>query len=268
MNNDEVQLNDIADDLFILNRNTIEVLVHLDNADECIALYVVYYRLAKWQKTNVIKATDEYIMKTLKWGKQKTIRSKKSLKENGLIEIIQKRDESRITGWFIKINYIISKNSISKIFTHQEVSYQEVLKSTSTKQNTIALNNKYNCLNKQIPPIYPPKGNGSMEYLFQLFWNEYPKHISKGTAEKWFIKNNPTKDLVEIMVNKLKQQKKTKQWKKESGKFIPYPSTWLNAKGWEDEINPDDIELTEEEENKLLEKMLEEEKRKGEYYDN
>lgn len=147
---EELQLIDIADDLVILNRNTLETLIHLDDADNCIALYVVYYRLAKWQKTNKIKATDEYIKKTLHWGKEKIVRTKNILKKYGLIEIIQQRNESKVIGWFVKINYIISENTMSKIKVEQEVLNQEVLKSTSTEQETIALRNNINCLKNKI----------------------------------------------------------------------------------------------------------------------
>lgn len=28
----------------------------------------------------------------------------------------------------------------------------------------------------------------------------------------------------------------SEDWQKEGGKFIPYPATWLGARGWEDEI--------------------------------
>ena len=86
----------------------------------------------------------------------------------------------------------------------------------------------------------PPKGNDEVDELFQTFWKEYPKKRSKGDAEKWFKKNKPTKELVDLMINKIKQLKETEQWKKEKGQFIPYPASWLNSTGWEDEINVDD----------------------------
>jgi len=31
--------------------------------------------------------------------------------------------------------------------------------------------------------------------------------------------------------------KKSPEWTKDNGKYIPYPATWLNAKGWEDELD-------------------------------
>ena len=52
--------------------------------------------------------------------------------------------------------------------------------------------------------------------------------------------------------------KKSKEWKKENGKYIPHPTTWLNQKRWEDELN-DSHEETEEERIKRLEKEVSEE---------
>lgn len=91
---------------------------------------------------------------------------------------------------------------------------------------------------------YNPSTDDSQKYdnkIFEKFWNEYPKKISKGNAEKWFKKNKPTNDLVDLMIEKLKIYKETEQWKKDNGKYIPYPSSWLNAKGWEDEIQSNNI---------------------------
>lgn len=74
--------------------------------------------------------------------------------------------------------------------------------------------------------------------LVNKFWNVYPKKKSKGNVEKWFVKNKPSEDLVNEMITKINLLKETKQWKSDNGQYIPYPTTWLNAKGWEDEIQP------------------------------
>ena len=71
--------------------------------------------------------------------------------------------------------------------------------------------------------------------LFSTFWDAYPKKKSKGQAERAFAKLNPDDDLLATMLVALKQAKKSEDWLKEEGKYIPYPATWLNAKGWEDE---------------------------------
>ena len=82
---------------------------------------------------------------------------------------------------------------------------------------------------------------------FESFWWAYPKKKSKGQARKTFLKINPDEQLLAIMLATIKQAKKSKDWQKEGGKYIPYPSTWLNAEGWKDEylINPLDGVLSE-----------------------
>ena len=141
----EIKLNDIADDLLIINKTTIDKLFALENSAECVALYVFYYKTSKWQKTNKIKANDEYVKKCLKWGYDKIRKTKQTLKENGLIEIIQDRKEGRICGWYIKVSYLVSKKSIDDIkikVEEQEVNTpdkQEVGNSRSGGQNLSAL---------------------------------------------------------------------------------------------------------------------------------
>jgi len=76
----------------------------------------------------------------------------------------------------------------------------------------------------------------NLNKLFEIFYFEYPKKKSKGDAEKAFKAIKPNKELVVKMVDKIRLLKKTNDWKKEQGKFIPYPATWLRAKGWEDEV--------------------------------
>lgn len=72
--------------------------------------------------------------------------------------------------------------------------------------------------------------------LFVLFWAAYPKKKSKGDAEKAWKAIKPDLKLTNRMIDKINQLKKTPEWTKDGGQFIPYPATWLRAKGWEDEV--------------------------------
>ena len=74
---------------------------------------------------------------------------------------------------------------------------------------------------------------------FEKFWKAYPKKRDKGNAEKWFKKHKPSEKLTNIMIEKIERFKDTQDWKKQDGQFIPYPTTWLNAKMWEDEFETD-----------------------------
>lgn len=73
------------------------------------------------------------------------------------------------------------------------------------------------------------------ESEFDQFWRLYPKKRSKGQAEKTWVKINPDDDLLKQILSGLENAKKSIDWQKDGGQYIPYPSTWLNAKGWEDE---------------------------------
>lgn len=71
---------------------------------------------------------------------------------------------------------------------------------------------------------------------FDTFWKYYPKHKGKAEAVKAFSKINPDNELLEQMLTSLEEQKKSNDWKKNNGQFIPLPSTWLNQMRWEDEV--------------------------------
>jgi len=70
---------------------------------------------------------------------------------------------------------------------------------------------------------------------FDEFWAAYPKRKNRGRAEKAFNKLRPDDVLMAEIIQAISLAKKTPQWTKENGQFIPYPEKWLNAKGWLDE---------------------------------
>lgn len=71
---------------------------------------------------------------------------------------------------------------------------------------------------------------------FSEFWSHYPKKRSKGTALKAWKRLNITVELFSEILQGLTRAKNSPDWRKDNGKFIPYPASWLNARGWEDEI--------------------------------
>lgn len=78
----------------------------------------------------------------------------------------------------------------------------------------------------------------SREGAFAAFWQAYPRRKSRGQAEKAFAKLNPSEQLLAAILAGIERAKTSEQWTRDEGKFIPYPATWLNAKGWEDEDSP------------------------------
>lgn len=78
------------------------------------------------------------------------------------------------------------------------------------------------------------KNTDSSEQDFERFWSAYPKKKNKGQARSSFSRALK-KTSVETMISAVEKQKQSKDWKKDNGQFIPYPSTWLNAEAWENE---------------------------------
>lgn len=76
---------------------------------------------------------------------------------------------------------------------------------------------------------------GVDDFLFNRFWLAYPRKKSKGDALKAWKKLRPNEQLVTTMLVAIERDKSSEQWRKDRGQFIPYPASWLNAKGWEDE---------------------------------
>lgn len=234
-----INLNDISNELLIIPKATIDTLMKLENCSECISLYIFYYKTAKWQKTNQIKANDEYVKKSLKWGIDKIRKTKKTLKENGLIEIIQSRSNNKIDGWYIHLNYLVSskKSEDIKIQVSNNTCFQQVGEATSSFQEVSALKEYIKCLKKEIEVLKKEKDKKESNYddNFETFYKAYPRKIGKANVEKWFKKNKPDEELMNKILTSLEEHKKLKQW--QDKQFIPYPATWLNQKRWEDELD-------------------------------
>lgn len=81
----------------------------------------------------------------------------------------------------------------------------------------------------------PTSTQSTLKDRFETFWTAYPKKRSKGAAEKAWAKIKPNEQLTGEILSALERAKTSADWQKDGGQFIPYPATWLNAKGWEDD---------------------------------
>ena len=78
------------------------------------------------------------------------------------------------------------------------------------------------------------KTERTKEELFSEFWKVYPKKRDKAKAQKAFLKIKNVGKVFPAIMQALEKQKASADWQKDGGQFIPYPSTWLNGKRWED----------------------------------
>ena len=75
--------------------------------------------------------------------------------------------------------------------------------------------------------------------LFNKFWELYPKKVAKEYAYKCFINIDNLEIIFDDMINTLKKQKRMDSWLDK--RYIPNPSTWINQKRWEDEIDEQEV---------------------------
>lgn len=80
--------------------------------------------------------------------------------------------------------------------------------------------------------------DASLTQSFETFWTAYPKKKNRGQAETAFKKLNPDSDLLQTILKAVEVARSGDDWRKNGGQFIPYPATWLNAKGWLDGCAP------------------------------
>lgn len=78
-------------------------------------------------------------------------------------------------------------------------------------------------------------GSGNGED-FAAFWSAYPRKVGKDAALKAWKKRNGNLSLPAVL-KAIAEQRETDQWKKDGGKFIPHPATWLNQGRWQDDVS-------------------------------
>ena len=100
----------------------------------------------------------------------------------------------------------------------------------SSKNVNISKQRKEEKSNTPLPPT-----GGADKSLFDAFWKAYPKKKAKADAEKAFKALKVDGDLLSVILSALDEQKKSADWKKAEGQYIPYPATWLRGKRWNDE---------------------------------
>lgn len=85
------------------------------------------------------------------------------------------------------------------------------------------------------------------EQAFNTFWLAYPKKVNKKGCFKSFKNIKNLKEEMPLILDAVECFKRSKEWLKDGGQYIPYPTTFINQERWKDEI----IETREEKLNKI-----------------
>lgn len=73
---------------------------------------------------------------------------------------------------------------------------------------------------------------------FARFYKLYPRKQKPQAAEQAWRKLAPNAELQERIMFALAKQMTSIDWLKSGGQYIPHPSSWLNGRRWEDELQP------------------------------
>jgi DNA-binding transcriptional MocR family regulator len=73
---------------------------------------------------------------------------------------------------------------------------------------------------------------------FAVFWKLYPRKVQKAKAKAAWEKLAVTPEMFTVITAALARQVTSIDWLKSNGQFIPHPTSWLNGKRWEDELQP------------------------------
>ena len=147
----------IEDFIILTTTATLHNLFSYEKGSDAVALYLFYYYTAKWQKTNQVKATSDYTMKGLRWGRDKFSQAKRILLESKLVEDITNKDKAgKVNGWYIKINFIWTTEKGDQVVNSLLDKKTTLLKSHRVdKPQTNALSkNKINASSKDIISIF------------------------------------------------------------------------------------------------------------------
>lgn len=183
------------------------------------------------QKTGYCYAENSYFEQLYSLTERTIIRLIRELEAGGYI---------RVDGGGTKCRKIYAGVNTFRD-TDKNVSEPLTKMSVPTDKNVSAIINNIN--NNTIPPK-PPKGRQEKKIAewkperFESFWKFYPpvngKRPAKSRAIRAWDKLRPDDETIAQMGKALQREINSEMWRKGVG--IPYASSWLNSRAWEDEI--------------------------------
>ena len=183
--NDECNEGFIDEELIIITKQTLEKLIKSEKGVDALGLYLYYYSVAKWQKTNQIFCTTAFAAKALAWSEKKVQRIKKELINMSLIEDVVTRDESnKISGHFVRVKYIFTHKTEAAITDSHPVQKPPRPNCTPSKLHPVdnsppnALSKKEKCLSCE-----------EVANLFNEICISLPKVLKLTDARKQSIRN-------------------------------------------------------------------------------
>lgn len=83
--------------------------------------------------------------------------------------------------------------------------------------------------------VVAPKKPVAAVARFDRFWAVYPNKTGKQAAFRVWERLKVSDAMTDTIVAAVEVQKSWPAWTRDGGQYIPHPSTWLNAGGWDNE---------------------------------
>lgn len=132
----------------------------------------------------------------------------------------------------------------ASLITLYEAKGARYLEMVDFRQQVRAVKSKYpgpdtgELVDPSAPAAKREKKQAALNGAFLSFWDAYPRHLNRADAEKEWVSIDPDDALVARIVEAVEAQKRSADWTKENGKYIPHAFRWLKKRRWEDEIPP------------------------------
>jgi hypothetical protein len=119
-----------------------------------------------------------------------------------------------------------AKQNVSKSSAKENILLSKTKPETETETETYNLSSKVERL---------------LENMFDSFWHEYPRKVGKESARKAFMKAAKDTSVDDIVAGAVRLGQDPNL---PDPQYIPYPATWLNRGGWDDEPYPASLKVT------------------------
>lgn len=194
------------------------------SGEEWQCLLVILRKTWGWQKKQDAIPLSQFCLAT-GMKKPNVCRALRKLLSKKIIDIIKKDNTDmaiyRVNKDFDTWNPLSKKTTLSKkIMPVIKKDNESLSKKIHSKDNTKDTIQKTNILTH-----------------FNEFWKAYPKKKSKANALQRWKRLKPTQELIDRILKAVQAQKTWPTWVENGGRYIPYASTWLNQKRWEDEAD-------------------------------
>ena len=180
-----------------------------------------------------LKHDSETIANRLKLDTLRVEEIMKWMIKEGLFQVNDTTGRVMCLGLLRRLDNTLSQNQeIRKLLSSEEFQSFKALayhgKNVQLQDNLIDLKQK----RREEKKKEEKRQNGAW---FISFWKEYPRKVSKQKAEQSFNKVCTSEKVFQEIMRGLRCHKGSEQWLKDGGQYVPYPSTFLNQRRWEDE---------------------------------